>query len=164
VLSRRLGVHATDSQLLTDHPYLLQVAKNIPWQSLGEINEAVIVADIDVPDMLAFQARLIGDRADDVAGFDTMRVAYFQAEGFEYNIVVVITFAAPSRPRPGVRVKSRTTIGAAFTCRPSIVLSTAAIGPAFACGSSVVVSAAACTLVCLRDDVAAFPAATILGA
>jgi hypothetical protein len=101
-LSRRLGVHTTDSQLLTDHPHLLQVAKNIPWHSLGQINEAVIVADIDVPNVLPFEAGLVGDCADDVAGLDAMRVADFQAEGFEYNIVVLIAFAAPTSPRTGV--------------------------------------------------------------
>jgi hypothetical protein len=93
----RLAVHATDPQLLTNHAYLLQAAKDIPGHSLGQIDKAVIVADIDVPDVTPLEAGLVGDRADDVAGLHAVGVAYFETEGFEYNIVAFVALAA-SRP------------------------------------------------------------------
>src|ERR1700761_1457681 len=44
--------------------------------------------------MTPFEPRLVGDRADNVAGFDAVGVAHFETEGFEYNITVVIALAA----------------------------------------------------------------------
>jgi hypothetical protein len=97
VLPWRLAVHATDPQLLANHAHLLQAAKDIPRHSLGQIDKAVIVTDIDVADVPPLEAGLVGDRADNVAGLHAVGVTYFETEGFEYNIVAVVTLAA-SRP------------------------------------------------------------------
>ena len=69
MLARRLAVHTADAQLLTDNPHLLQAAEDVPRHALGQVDEGVIVADVHVADVLAFEAGLIGDRADNVAGF-----------------------------------------------------------------------------------------------
>jgi hypothetical protein len=98
VLPWRLAVHATDPQFLPHYSHLLQVAKDIPRHSLGKIDEAVVVADVDVPDVTPLEARLVGDRADDVAGLHAVGVAHFQTEGLEHNIAVVVALAA-SGPR-----------------------------------------------------------------
>jgi len=94
VLPPRLAVHAADPQLLPDYPHLLQVAKDIPRHSLGKIDEAVVFANVDVPNVTPLEASLVGDRADDVAGLHAVGVTYFQTEGLEHNIAVVVALAA----------------------------------------------------------------------
>src|ERR1700730_11258422 len=102
VLPWRLAVHATDPQFLPHYSHLLQVAKDIPRHSLGKIDEAVVVADVDVPDVTPLEARLVGDRADDVAGLHAVGVAHFQTEGLEHNIAVVVALATPGLPTTSV--------------------------------------------------------------
>jgi hypothetical protein len=122
VLPWRLAVHATDPQLLTHHAHFLQVAKDIPRHSLGQIDKAVIVTDIDVPDVTPLEAGLVGDRADDVAGLHAVAVAYFETEGFENNIVALVTLAA-SRPRTVVAWRAQRAIALAVTLDPTVTLS-----------------------------------------
>jgi hypothetical protein len=110
VLPWSLAIHAADSQLLSDHSHLLQVAEDIPGHSLGQINEAVIVADIDVPDVAPLEASLVGDCADDVARLHAVGVAYFETEGFEYDIVVVIALAASGLTAAVAAAVSRTVL------------------------------------------------------
>ena len=50
--------------------------------AFGQVDQAVVVADVDAADETAFQLGLVGDGADDVARLDAVRVADLDAEGF----------------------------------------------------------------------------------
>ena len=54
--------------------------------ALGQIHQAEIVANIDTPDMLAVDAGLVGDRADDIARLDTVRAPDLDPEGFQIAV------------------------------------------------------------------------------
>jgi hypothetical protein len=91
MLARRLAVHPADAQLLTHHANFLQAAEDVPGHALGEVDEGVIVTDVHVADVFAFQTGLVGDRADDVARLHAVGVAHFEAEGFKRNVAVFAT-------------------------------------------------------------------------
>jgi hypothetical protein len=91
MLAGRLPVHPADAQFLTNNPHLLQTAEDVPGHSLGQVDEGVIVANIHVADVLAFQAGLVGDRADNVARLHTVSVADFDTEGFESYVAIFAT-------------------------------------------------------------------------
>ena len=93
---RRFTVHTADPQLLPGHAHLLQAAKNVLGHAFGQIDKAVIVTDVHLPDVTPFQPRLVSNRANDVARFNPMRVTDFQAEGLKHNIVGIATLAARS--------------------------------------------------------------------
>ena len=93
---RRFTVHTADPQLLPGHAHLLQAAKNVLGHAFGQIDKAVIVTDVHLPDVTPFQPRLVGNRANDVARFNPMRVTDFQPEGLKHNIVGIATLAARS--------------------------------------------------------------------
>jgi len=98
VVSRRLAVHAADLQLLTNYTHLLQVAEDISRHAFRQIDERVVAADVDVADVAALEPGLVGDGAYDVAWLNAVDVTYFQAEGFEGDVVVATAGAAPARP------------------------------------------------------------------
>ena len=45
-------------------------------------SSAVLVVDFDATNVRAIELRFIGDRADDIAGFDPVRIADGQTEAF----------------------------------------------------------------------------------
>jgi hypothetical protein len=98
-LARRLSVDAADAKLLANDPHLLQSAEDIPGHALGQVDEGVIVTDVYVADMTPFEARFVGDRADDVARLHTMSVTDFEAEGLEVDVIAILS-SAPPMPRP----------------------------------------------------------------
>jgi len=55
MLPRWLAVNATDAQLLAHYPDFLQVTKDLAGHALGQVDEAVIIADVDVADVSAFE-------------------------------------------------------------------------------------------------------------
>jgi len=95
---RRIAT-ARDAQLLARDPDLFQDLEHIRRHAFGQIDEAVIVADIDAADVLAVQTRFVGNGADDVAGFYAMRMSDFDAECFEagFGLVATLLFALRSR-------------------------------------------------------------------
>ena len=93
-MTGRLAVHTADPQFLSSHTYFLQVAKNVLGHAFGQIDEAVIVTDVHLPDVTPFETRLVGDRANNVAGLHAVSMADFQAEGFKHNIVAVAALPA----------------------------------------------------------------------
>src|SRR5574337_1034929 len=84
VRRRRTGVVAVpflDAQLLLHHPYLLQVLEDFLRHAVGQVDQAVVVADAEAADVLAVQAGLVGDRANDVARLHAVLVADLDAIG-----------------------------------------------------------------------------------
>src|SRR6266404_4965562 len=81
------AVYAADPQFLSGHPHFLQVAEDVLGHAFGQIDEAVIVTDVHLPDVTPFEARLVGNCPNDVAGFHPVSVTDFEAEGFKHNIV-----------------------------------------------------------------------------
>src|SRR6185437_9576991 len=75
------AVPLVDAQLLLHHPYLLQVLEHFLWHAVGQVDQAVVVADAEAADVLAFQPRLVGDRADDIARLHAVLVADLDAVG-----------------------------------------------------------------------------------
>src|SRR5690349_16024339 len=55
-----------------------------------QVHQAVVVADINSTDVLAFQLRFVGDRADDVAGLHAMIMADLDAEGFHVGVALAV--------------------------------------------------------------------------
>ena len=49
--------------------------EHICWQIIWQIEDRVIVVDVDAADKFGFDIRLIGNRANDIAWFNTMFVA-----------------------------------------------------------------------------------------
>src|SRR5690606_10521725 len=76
------------AQLLAGHPHLLQVLEHFGRHALRQVDQAVIVADVDAADVTAFQVRLVGDRADDVARLHTVHVANLDAEGLRLEALL----------------------------------------------------------------------------
>src|SRR6185437_4599191 len=75
------AVPLVDAQLLLHHPYLLQVLEHFLRHAVGQVDQAVVVADAEAADVLAFQPRLVGDRADDIARLHAVLVADLDAVG-----------------------------------------------------------------------------------
>lgn len=61
-----------DSQLLAADPGSLQRLKNVLRHSFGQVDRAEVRINLDRSDELAFNARLVGYRADDVPGCDAV--------------------------------------------------------------------------------------------
>jgi len=97
MLARRLAVNPADAQLLTNYAHLLEAAEDIPGHALGQVDEGVIVTDVDLADVLTLQARLIGDRADDVARLHAVRVPDLETESLERDVTILAT--PPPMPR-----------------------------------------------------------------
>src|ERR1700736_6477402 len=64
---RRLLVDFADAQFPARHQHLLQQLEDLVRHALREVDEAVIVANVDSSDVHALDARLVGDRSDDIA-------------------------------------------------------------------------------------------------
>src|SRR5690606_19634396 len=54
--------------------------------AFGQLDQAVVVADVDAADVAAFQVGLVGDGADDVGRLDAVRVADFDAEALHADL------------------------------------------------------------------------------
>src|SRR5690606_2689146 len=54
----RVLVGATHAQLLSGHPHLLQVLEHLARHALGQVDQAVVVADVDAADEAAFQVEI----------------------------------------------------------------------------------------------------------
>src|SRR4029077_19479186 len=93
--------------LLARNPHLLQDLEHVRRHAFGQIDESVILADVDAADVLAVQARLVGDRADEVAGLHAVVVADFDAEGFEAGVGAFTPFLFALRPFGGVEFAAR---------------------------------------------------------
>src|SRR5690606_36624074 len=74
------GVDAADAQLLAGDPDLLQVFEHLARHPLGQVHEAVVLADVDAADVAAFQVGLVGDRADDIGRLHAVHVADLDPE------------------------------------------------------------------------------------
>ena len=72
-------------QFLTHDPHLLQAAENLFRHPLRQIHKAVILVDINMPDVPAFEARLIGNGAHNVPRLHAVSVPHLDSEGFERN-------------------------------------------------------------------------------
>jgi hypothetical protein len=92
-----LAVDTADAQLLSDDPHLLEAAEDVSGHTLWQVDEAVIVADVYLADVAAFEAGLVGDCADNVAWLYAVGVTHFETKSFEVNIVVIATAAAGTR-------------------------------------------------------------------
>jgi hypothetical protein len=80
-------IRAADAQLLSAHASLLQITEDLFRHAFWQIYKAVIFANVDSADELAFKARFIGNRANNVAGFDAVQVANFNAIGFALDAI-----------------------------------------------------------------------------
>lgn len=78
-----LRVDTADTQLHSAHPYGLETVESLFRHADWKIHKAVIVADVDVPDVAAVDVRLIGDGADDISGLDAVCMADFDTVRFE---------------------------------------------------------------------------------
>jgi hypothetical protein len=88
---------AADAQFLSTNAGLLQIAEDLFGHAFGQIDKAVVFANIYAADELAFEASFVRDGANDVAGFDAMNVADFNAIGFALNVVSVVVASARCR-------------------------------------------------------------------
>jgi hypothetical protein len=82
---RGLTARVHNLQLATHNPHLLQATKNLLRHALGKIDEAVILADIDVPDVPPLEPRLIRNRADDIPRLHTVSVSDFDTVRLEFD-------------------------------------------------------------------------------
>ncbi len=78
--------HAMDAQLLAGHPHLLQVRQDLGRHAFGQVQHRMVVVDVDTADVARFQARLVGDRADDVRRLDAVHVTHLDAEGLHADL------------------------------------------------------------------------------
>lgn len=62
----RTRLHHRDAQGPPAHVDPLEMAEELPRHAGGQVHDGVIVLDIDGPDEAAFEARLVGDGADDL--------------------------------------------------------------------------------------------------
>ena len=74
-------------QLASCDTDLLQTAENLFRHALGQIHKTVIVVDIDMADMTAFEPRLVGNGPHNVARLHAVHVAYFDTESLEVDLV-----------------------------------------------------------------------------
>jgi hypothetical protein len=82
-----LPVGVGDLQLLSQHHHLLQAAENLLGHPLRQIHKAVVVMDINLPDVPALQARLVGNGAHDIPRLHAMDMSHFDPESLEGNVV-----------------------------------------------------------------------------
>ena len=83
----RLAVHPTDPQLLPRNTNLFQAAEDLARHSGRQIDKAVVIANIHVTDVTAFQTGLVGNRTDDVTGLHPVGVPNLQPECLVNEIV-----------------------------------------------------------------------------
>ena len=73
---------ALDAQGNASNAHFFQVLHQLTRHAFGQVDQAVVIANVNPTDVAAFQIGLIGDRADDVARLHAVHVADFDAEGF----------------------------------------------------------------------------------
>lgn len=78
-----LRVDTADPQLDSAHPYCLETVESLFRHALWKIHKAVVVADVDVPDVAAVNVRFVRDGADDISGLDAVCMTDFDAVRFE---------------------------------------------------------------------------------
>src|SRR6185437_12154867 len=76
-----VAVPLVDAQLLLHHPHFLQMLEHFRRHAVGQVDQAVVVADAEAADELAVQPGFVGDRTDDVARLDAVLVADLDAVG-----------------------------------------------------------------------------------
>src|SRR5690606_29882811 len=71
-----------DPQRLPGHAHLLQVLQQGRRHALGQVDEAVVIADVDPADVAAVEFGLVGDRADDVRRLHPVHMPDLEAARF----------------------------------------------------------------------------------
>jgi hypothetical protein len=79
----RFPARVGDIQFLTHDPHLLQAAENLFRHSLRQIHKAVILMDINMPDVPALEARFVGNGTHNVARLHAMDMPHVDPECFE---------------------------------------------------------------------------------
>ena len=74
-------------QFLPQDHNLLQAAENLFRHAFRQIHKAVILMDINMPDVPTLEARLVGNSAHNIPGLHAMDMAHFDSEGLEGNAV-----------------------------------------------------------------------------
>src|SRR5580698_3734721 len=72
-------------QLATHNTHFFQAAENLFRHALGEIDEAMILANVDVPDVPPLQAGLIRNRAHNIPGLHAVGMPDFDAISLEFD-------------------------------------------------------------------------------
>jgi hypothetical protein len=93
--ARRLGVHARDAQLGAANLHLLQLAEDFLRHAFGQVDEAVIFADVDMSNEFAVEAGFIGNRTHDISRQHALGMTDFDAEGFHRRATFRSAGAAP---------------------------------------------------------------------
>src|SRR5580698_4616155 len=75
-LRRFLG-HTADTQLPPNDAHLLQLLEYRLRHALRQVHVAVILANVDAPDMHSLDVRLVRDGPHDITGLDPMYGPYF---------------------------------------------------------------------------------------
>src|SRR5690606_10185346 len=65
----------------------LEVLQQFARHAFRQFDQAVVVADVDAPDVAAFEPGLVGDGTDDIAWLYAMDTADLDTEGFQREIV-----------------------------------------------------------------------------
>jgi len=77
------GIDPADAQLRSAHPHRLEVLEDLLRHAGRQIDKAMIFVDVDMADVAAIEARLVGERADDIPGLHAMGVSDFDPERLE---------------------------------------------------------------------------------
>jgi hypothetical protein len=79
----RFPARVGNVQFLAHDPHLLQAAENLFRHSLRQIHEAVILMDINMPNVPAFEARFVGNGTHNVARLHAVGMPHVDSESFE---------------------------------------------------------------------------------
>ena len=74
------SVRPGDAQLLVAHPDVFELIEHFSWHSLGKINGAVIVVDLNGADKFVVKPCFIGNGSDDIPRFGSILVTNFDSE------------------------------------------------------------------------------------
>jgi hypothetical protein len=74
-------------QLLPQHHNLLQAAENLLRHPLRQIHKAVVIMNIDLPDVPPLQAGLIGNGADNIPRLHAVNMPHLDPESLKRNAV-----------------------------------------------------------------------------
>src|SRR5208283_3830495 len=113
----RLFTNPADLQFAAGDENLLQLLEHLLRHACRQIDETVVLANIDPTDVHALDSGLVGDRADDVAGPDSMYRPHFDAKGFLMGAGRRRTSALGTLPRARRRVGLRRAAAAARGAR-----------------------------------------------
>ena len=80
---------AADLELLTADPDLLEFLEDILRHAFRQVDKAVVLANHDAADVLAFESHFIRNGADDIAGLHAVRATDFHSIRFHVRIVVL---------------------------------------------------------------------------